>query len=103
MFGAAAAKIECEATLGDFPAQEFVAWMQFVEVWREFTLRNKLNKKFEPLLLIGRRDDRVGALDTLAVVIHAEGGVLAGFEGKWTAGIDLDQPQVFGEVAAFHN
>ena len=89
MICAPAAEVEGEAALGDFAAVEFVAFLELVEERSELALGNEFDEEFEEALFIGRGDDRVGALDALFAVVDAEGGVLACFERKRAAGIDL--------------
>jgi len=103
VIGAAAAQIEHKAALGDLPAEQFVAGLQLVQMRRQLTLRNELDEELEPVLFVRRRDDGVGALDALAVVIDAEGGILAGLEGERPAGGDFYQPQISLEIAPFED
>src|SRR5262249_31833418 len=70
---------------------------------RKLALGNKFNEKFQRVLLIRRRNDRVSTLDSFSVVFHPERGVLPGLERKGSAGRDFDQPQIFREIAPFED
>jgi len=100
--GAAAAQVERETALSDSAAQKSVAYAESVEIRREPAVGNEFKKKFEKLFIRGG-NDRVGALDALAVAFESESGVLAGTEFERDAGIEAQEPQVRGKIATFEN
>src|SRR5580704_16380432 len=97
MIGAATPQIESEAPLGDFAAEQVVANLQMVQLRSEFALRHELDEKLEALF-VRRRNNGVGAFNAFAFVVNAQSSVLPCLEGKWPAGIDADQPQIFRQI-----
>src|SRR5258708_5462856 len=57
---------------------------------RQFTLRHKLDEKFEPF-------------NSLVSVVHPQRRVLPSFELKCPAWIHADHPQIFGESTPFQD
>src|SRR5262249_35029122 len=68
----------------------------------QFALGDEFNEEFEAFF-VRRGNDGVGAFDSFSVVIHAKGGVLAGFEAERAAGVNANQPQVFAQILSLEN
>ena len=102
MVFAAAAEIEGETALGEAAEEELGAFLQIVEDGREFSFGNALEEKFEDGF-IGGGVDGVGAFKRPFLVFDAESGVLAGEIGEGGAGIDFQNEEVLGDVAAIED
>src|SRR2546429_5322266 len=76
--------------------------MQFVKMRSQFALRHKLDEKFEHIF-IGRRNNRIRALDSFSIVVNAERRILSRFEAERPAGIDADQPEIFAQIFPLDN
>src|SRR5437870_1810605 len=76
--------------------------MQFVKMWGQFSLRHKLDKKFESFF-VSRRNDRIRRLNSFPIVIVAKLRIWSGFEAERPAGIDADQPEMFAQIFPLDN
>src|SRR5437773_5462718 len=76
--------------------------MQFVKRRSQFSLRHKLDKKFESFF-VGRRNDRIRPLDSFSIVVDAERRVLSRFEAERPARIDAEQPEIFAQIFSLDN
>src|SRR5579863_2424106 len=102
MIGATALEVQSESAFGNFPAKQFVAHLQFIKFRRQFALRYQFQEKFQTVF-VWRRNNRVGPLNPLALVIHAQGCVLPSFKLEWPARIHLYQPQILRQLPPFQN
>src|SRR4029077_10923256 len=93
MMGAATFQIQSKTALGDLAAEHGVADFEFVEMRSKCAPRNEFYEKLETFFVRGG-DNRIGALDALAFMLQAEGGVLSGLKSKRAAGINANQPQI---------
>jgi hypothetical protein len=103
MIFAAAAEVDGEAAFGETAEEERRVYFQFIEDGSEFSLGEAFDEEFEERL-VGRGGNGIGALEALAVAeFDAKGGVLAGKIGEGPAGIDFEDEEVFGDVAAIED
>jgi hypothetical protein len=103
MIFAAAAEVEGEAAFGETAEEERGVFFQFVEERSEFSLGDAFDEEFEDGL-VGGGGDGVGAFEALvAGEFDAEGSVLAGEIGEGAAGIDCEDEEVVGDIAAIEN
>src|SRR5579864_7662571 len=84
--------IERKFSLGNLAHQQLIAWLQFVQQRRQGAFRNQLNKKFH-FIFRGRRHNRIGTLDPLAIVFHSQARVLARDKPEVPAAADAEHPQ----------
>src|SRR6266853_4917114 len=82
-----------EASLRDFSHQQFIPRLQSVQQGSESSFRHELKEKLELLLRRGR-DDRIGALDPPAILLHSPSGVLSGYKLEIAARINPCHPQI---------
>src|SRR5208283_3257586 len=102
MIFAAAFEVEGEASFGEAAEEELRVFFHFVEDGREFALGNALDEELEDGFIRGGADG-VGALESLIALLDAESGVLASQVGEGAAGIDSQDEEVFGDVAAIED
>src|SRR6267378_5101616 len=89
-------RFQQEPPLRDFSHQQFIPRLQSVQQGSESSFRHKLKEELNLLLRRGR-DDRIRALDALAIFLNSQSGVLSGYKLEIGARINPRHPQVRGE------
>ena len=102
MIFTAAAEVEGEAALGETAEEQRGVFIHFVKERRKFAFRDTLNKKFENRF-VRRRGNGVGAFEAFIAEFDTEGGVLAGKISEGRTGIDIQDEEVFGDLAPIEN
>src|ERR1700733_8014574 len=94
--------IEREFSFGDFPHQQLIAGLQFVQARSESSFRHQFEEKFD-FIFKGRGDDRVRTLGPPAVVLYPERRVLPRSKLELAAGLNANHPKVGRELLAGGN
>lgn len=102
MIFAATAEIEGEAALGEAAEEKRSSGLHLVEDGSKVSLWNALDKEFEHGF-VGRGTDGIGAFEAIFAVFDAEGSVLSGEIGEGAAGIDFQDEEIIGDIAAIEN
>ena len=89
-------------SLSHFSHQQIVAGLQLEEARRQRPFRHKFEEEFN-FVFKGSRDDRLGTLCPLAVVLDSECGVLTRSKLELAAGLDANHPQVRSELLALRD
>src|SRR5580692_8225944 len=95
----AALQVEGEAAFRNLAHTDFIACVQLIELGSQRAVGNELEKNLE-LRLVGGRDDRISALDQAIAVGHTQRSVLTRNKIELAAGIELDLPEVMGDLVA---
>src|SRR5258707_14472547 len=96
MIATTGVRFQQEPSLGDFSHQQVIPRLQSVQQGSESSCRHKLKEELKLLLRWGR-DDRIGALDPLAIFLHSQSSVLSGYKLEIAARINPRHPQIGGE------
>src|ERR1700704_58953 len=96
MIATTGVRFQQEPSLRDFSHQQFIPRLQSVQQGSESSLRHKLKEELNLLLRRGR-DDRIGALDPLAIFLNSQSGVLSGCKLEIATRINPHHPQVRAE------
>ena len=99
VIGAAALGIQGEATLGNFPHEQFVPDLQLVKFGSQFALGHQLKKEFQ-FAFVGRRDYRVRPFRPLVRTIYAERRILPWREFEFATGLNSDGPKIGSEIGS---
>lgn len=102
MVFAAAAEIECEAALSEAAEEKRSSDLHLVKDGSKVSLWNALDEEFE-YGFVRRGTDGIRALEALFAVFDAEGSVLSGEIGEGAAGIDFQDEEIIGDIAAIEN
>src|ERR1700733_15317628 len=91
--------IEREFSFGDFPHQQLIAGLQFVQARSESSCGHQFEEEFD-FIFKRRGDDRVRTLGPSAVVLYPERRVLPGSKLELAAGLNANHPKVGRELLA---
>src|SRR6266853_4973504 len=99
MIRAAVARLEHEPSFRRFAHEQFVTRLQLMNLWSECAIGHQFEEELN-FVFRGRGRDRIGTLDTLASLFHAERGILPGEKIEVLSRLNAEHPQIGREVDA---